>query len=83
MNKKVLWGPNNLHIQLDRNEVFPEDPGKGMPALVILHQGRETYVGSYSCVASEDEVEGVKLNSNQIKWIAQQETEIENFLKGS
>lgn len=81
MKKKVLWGPKNIQIQLDQSEVFPNDPGKGTPALVILHKGRDTYTATYWCAVSEGEVDGYSLPQNQLNWLNEQEDEIEKFLK--
>jgi hypothetical protein len=81
MKKKVLWGPNNIQIQLDQSEVFEDNPGRGTPAIVILHKGRETYTATYWCAVGEGEVEGYNLTPNQLNWLNEQEDEIEKFLK--
>jgi len=35
MPKQTLKGPEGLIIKLDSDQIFPDDPGQGTPAMVI------------------------------------------------
>lgn len=82
--KKTLKGPGGLLLLLDTDEVFPDDPGNGTPALVVAPFGRGT--STYYCARDMGTVEGrdgeVELSTDQCKWLASQgvEDEVESFL---
>lgn len=39
--KKTLTGPTGLSLELDSEEIYPADPGRGTPAIVVLRQGKK------------------------------------------
>lgn len=49
----VLRGPQGATLTLDRDEVYPNDPGAGTPAMVEWNGG----TASYTCATSEGEVD--------------------------
>ena len=84
---KTLTGPGGLTIELDRSQVFPDDPGNGTPAMVVLTKGRQTYRATYTCASNEGTVtsdgyhcEEYTLSDRQVNWLHEQEDSIEEFL---
>lgn len=78
--KKTLTGPRGIRIELDRSQVFPDDPGQGTPALVHYKGG----VATYWCACDEGEVDNnsryIKLPQDVLDWLHEQDDEITNFL---
>ncbi len=84
---KTLVGPNGIRIELDKDQVFKDDPGQGTPAMVRLNRGRHKPEGcsTYTCASNEGEIDAgsdgfVKLNEAQCLWLNQQEDAIGKFL---
>lgn len=77
-----LRGPNGLVLALDADQIFPNDPGQGTPAILIL--GRNSGVsasGTFNCAIGEGEVEGVQLDSDQMRWVLELENEVDGWLE--
>lgn len=72
----------NLKIELDKNQVFPDDPGDGAPAMVTFGD----YCASITCAICEGELTSHKrgftlsLSEEQIEWLSNQEDEVNRFL---
>jgi hypothetical protein len=81
-NTKTLRGPGGISIVLDAAEVFPDDPGNGCPALVVLPFNRGS--GTYWCVSDNGEIMGrdgdIRLTKAQMTWLWAQATEVEDFV---
>lgn len=78
MTKQILRGPSGIKLELDATEIFPDDPGMGTPALVVMPNGD---TGSFSCVSSEGEtVDGTRLTKAQMNWLQQQSDRVDQFL---
>lgn len=75
---KTLLGPRGIQIDLDRGEVFPDDPGNGTPALV-KYRG---YTATYWCAWETGEVDGVNLPPTALEWLSKQDKKINAFLYG-
>jgi len=74
--KQTLKGPGGIKIELDADEIFPNDPGQGTPILVNLYEG----TASYNCAVSENEVDGIELEQIQIEWLNKLEYQIDTWL---
>lgn len=75
----------NIIVELDRNQVIPDNPGDGCPAIVSYtdSRGRIQDSGSYNCVMNEGEfMDGRRLSPSELNWLAGLENEIEDFLYG-
>ena len=70
----------NLKVELDRNEVYPDDPGAGAPAIVSVNNGE--FVSTYWLAINEGELEldGYQLSDKQHDWLLSLESEINLFL---
>jgi hypothetical protein len=78
--KQTIKGPGGLKIELDADEIFPDDPGQGTPILVSLPEGGERYTATYNCAVSENEVDGIYLNDDQIDFLQNLDCELDNWL---
>jgi hypothetical protein len=79
MGDRQTFHNGRLRVELDRGEVYPDDPGNGTPALVCV--GKNT--GTYWCVVSEGELmDGPTLTQSELRWLASIEPAIELFLYG-
>lgn len=77
--QKTLYGPYGIKLVLDTDEVFPDDPGNGTPAMVYYSTGSATYW----CAIGESEVwdrQAIRLPDRCLTWLENQETELDNFL---
>lgn len=54
MTKQTLHGPNGFHIVLDSDEIFPDDPGNGTPAMVYANAGK--WNSTYWCAEDTGEM---------------------------
>ena len=70
----------NLRVELDRNEVYADDPGAGAPAIVSVANGK--FSATYWCAINEGalELDGYQLNDKQLDWLYSLEDEINEFL---
>ena len=78
-----LRGPNGLVVELDRNEIYPSDPGQGTPAMVYYNKGMcDEDSGTYACALGEGELSyhGRLLDTEQMKWLQTIEDEVNDFL---
>lgn len=79
MHKKVFTR-GSLRVELDKSQVFEDDPGQGTPALVISGE----YVSTYWAAVGEGELlgdSGVKvLTDLQLAWLDSLEQKICEFL---
>lgn len=79
-----ISGPENIVLILDANEVFPNDPGQGTPAMVSLRseQGREIDSGTFNCALESGEFSynGTLLTEAQSVWLSDMEGAVENFI---
>lgn len=73
-----LRGPD-INIEMDTNEIFPNDPGQGVPVLVVL--GNDEASASWNCATSEREVEGTKLTNEQEEWLESMRPRVEQWLR--
>lgn len=74
--KMKLRGPG-LVIELDAEQIFPDDPGQGTPALVVLPSGD---TATFNCASSEGECDGTQLTPAQCAWLNQQEDAVDSFI---
>lgn len=66
-------------VELDTDEVYPDDPGQGTPAMVYYRDGSATYW----CAVGEGEVDGkefIRLPPRVLEWLESLENEIDEFL---
>jgi hypothetical protein len=88
-NDVMVLRKYGLKVVLNRNEVFPEDPGNGTPAM-IYDACDERYSATLWCAMGEDELtceapghEGSRqLRLRQIEWLNEVETIADTFLYG-
>jgi hypothetical protein len=82
--KKVLRHPDGLRIELDREQVIPDNPGDGTPALVF----KEGFKGNATLGLVEDlgvlhafNDDGVyMLTDGELKWLHDQTEVVNSFL---
>ena len=81
---KKSYKRGNLIVELDRSQVFPDNPGDGCPALVYyLKRGRLGDSGSYNCIVNEGAfMDGRPISESEMDWLVGLEDKIENFLHG-
>ena len=82
MINKTLTGPHGVALVLDSEQVFPDDPGNGTPAIVYYKQCTATYW----CALGEGEVQPILMNERVRKlpkvvldWLQKQESEVEKL----
>jgi len=63
---KLQSPDKSILVELDKNEIYPNDPGMGTPVMIYLRGGAS---GSWNCVISEGEVEGHPLTRSQSAWL--------------
>jgi hypothetical protein len=79
--KQTLIGPAGLTIVLDSDEIIPDDPGAGTPAMVHLYTASSTYwwaIGEGTLDAGGRDIE---LSTTQKNWLDAQENAVEEFLE--
>lgn len=78
--KTLRLGSSKLRIELDKTQVFPDDPGAGTPAMVYLGD----YSATYWCAVGEGCLDGSKgerdLTRREMEWLDQQGDIIDKFL---
>ena len=79
--KKSIRGPGGILVKLDRNEVYPDDPGNGTPAIVQLFQ----YTATFWCASGEGELTDERgqtrqLSTEQLDWLDSVENQVDQFL---
>lgn len=82
MKQKILKGPGGLKLILDKDEIFPDDPGAGTPAIVECRECTATY----NCAVGTGELLGNprthQLSQAQLEWLGKVEGKMEKFLFG-
>jgi len=75
-----IHGPQGLIIELDRGQIFPDDPGAGTPAIVTCGKNSATFW----CAVDTGELDAgeVTLTESQIRWLIKQHDKVEEFLYG-
>jgi len=67
--KFSIRGPGGLRLTVDRDEVFPDDPGNGTPCMLNLFE----YSGTLAMACSEGELNSTrgdkKLSQAQCRWV--------------
>ena len=81
--KRKIQGPHGLLLVLDTEEVFPNDPGAGTPAVVHWRGASSTYwcaMGTGELLSYRDGV--VLLTDAQMDWLCSErvENEVHQFL---
>jgi hypothetical protein len=77
MANKCTIARGRILVELDRDEVYPDDPGQGTPALVTI--GKST--GTYWCVNDTGELmDGPSLTDDEKQWLASLQDQVEEFL---
>ena len=68
--RETLLGPGGIKIELDSREIYPDDPGNGTPAMVVLRNGG---CATYWCAQGEGEVikgnDVIELSHAQKEWL--------------
>lgn len=85
---KIEQPNGNLVVELDRDEVIPEDPGSGCPANVYLldadgeRQFGSTYYWAHDMGTLDHEytAEQMELTASQVKWLQGIFDEVHGFL---
>lgn len=76
ITKKTLRSGRVL-LELDRDQVVPDDPGSGTPAMVWV--GNDS--GTYWCVTDTGEtINGGPLKPSELAWLESMRDEVERFL---
>jgi hypothetical protein len=76
MDRKTIER-GRLCVQLDRRQVFLDDPGAGTPALVWINGNS----GTYWCVCDTGELmDGPELTPNEVRWLHSINDEVDSFL---
>lgn len=90
--KKTLvkkYSNSQLSVELDRSQVFPDDPGQGTPAVVYLDCPSGRFSATYWCAIGEGslyyynhrgEEFTKKLTDKQMEWLDEIERELDEFL---
>lgn len=78
MTTKTLHGPAGLRIELDSEQIFPDNPGAGTPAMV--YRGR--YSATYDCAYRLGELDcgTCELSAEDMEWIDNQFDIVEAFI---
>lgn len=81
---KKTYRHDRLLVELDKAQVFPDDPGNGTPAMVSTKSG---YSATYWCACGEGLLHRngnfggtVDLTEAEIKWLDDLNGEITDFL---
>lgn len=83
--QETLTGPDGLSIQLDADQIFPEDPGQGTPAIVIQRRGKRESTATFACANDTGVLEDhygdfLVLNRYKCAWLGAMETYVDNWL---
>jgi hypothetical protein len=72
-NEKIVFERGNLKLVLDQQQIFPEDPGLGTPAMVYLKTKDGTVCSTYWCYLGEGTVDCYELTDAQMAWLNKHE----------
>lgn len=83
-----VWEYRGLRLVCDRNEVYPDDPGNGTPAIVQYKSQKLKASSTYWCATGEGCLEitsprnlgSFKLSDNQLAWLDSLDSELTEFL---
>lgn len=76
----------NLVLDLDKSQVFPDDPGNGTPAMVrLIHRGKELARASYWAAVNEEQLRRDddsmhRITPRQLEWLESLDAELTEFL---
>lgn len=86
----VRFRKGDLVLELDKSQVFPNDPGEGSPAMVYLTDrfgyGNIKASASYWCATSEEVLMGsgrnndYNLSKSEISWLVGLDDKLTEFL---
>jgi hypothetical protein len=89
--KRILHGPDNLRVELDKSQVYHDNPGKGTPAMVYIYEpfaSNPFASSSYSCACCEGELlaigrdnEDYQLTEQQLTWLQGIEDQVNDYLQ--
>jgi len=88
MSQTKTYRNGSLRVELDKSQVFPNDPGQGTPAMVCFDGARDRYASTYWCAVGEGELlhertgATKQLTDKQMEWLDGLEPEISEFLYG-
>jgi hypothetical protein len=82
-----VFGAVVLIVELDKRQVFQDDPGQGTPSMVYMkHCSGKGIIdsGTFNCAIQTGELsdEGRRLTQPMSDWLQSLETEVEAFLSG-
>ena len=76
----------NLRVELDREQVFEDNPGAGTPAMVYWKVGGKEFSSTYWCAIETGEMlctgDLRMLTEAQVKWLDSLDEKIDKFLYG-
>jgi hypothetical protein len=78
----------DLSVVADKSKVFPDDPGRGTPAMVYItnDDGEITHSATLTCAMNEGELIGggdvFEISDRAAKWLDAIEPEVDAFLYG-
>lgn len=76
--KTLLKGPD-ITVEMDTEEIYPNDPGMGTPVLIELDNGD---TGTWNYVTSEGETaDGTQLTEEQKEWLNSITPTVEQWMK--
>lgn len=78
MRNTIKFPGKTMWVEMDIEQIFPDDPGMGTPVLVVLNSGE---TGTWNCVTSTGEVEGVILSDEQKEWLASITPAVEHWMQ--
>lgn len=87
MSNKKTFHRGSITVELDREEVFPDDPGQGTPAMVF-HRDRSgaVYSATYWCACDTGELDGdagcKRLREDDLEWLDGLDSDVNDFLFG-
>lgn len=78
MSKDTIRGPG-LKVELDSDQIFPNDPGQGTPVLVVF-ANEDT--GTWNCVTTEGQTaDGTRVTPEQSKWLDRITPRVEEWMR--
>lgn len=75
MNKQILKGPQGATLTLDPNEIHPEDPGAGTPAIIEWKGCTATYECGRATGEVDDWDTTRQLPQRVLNWLNSEEIE--------
>lgn len=79
--KQTIKGPGGLRLELDADQIFPDDPGQGTPCLLEMRdEDGRIVTATFNCAIGEGEVEYVMLAEDQMNWLNELEYPVDTWL---